>query len=177
LQQHYTAAVNEGALPGTIIFGLETEDDDVTAKTDIEYFIVSGDDHGRFQIKKNGELYVARKLDRESVASYQLNVAATDGTFIASCRVTIEILDDNDSPPVCSKFHYKEVISESALPGTYVLSVTATDADEGINAKQIFYLTGHQDRNVTGQRKGGKVHVGSPCAGRWHARMGMYQQG
>jgi hypothetical protein len=44
LQQHYTAAVNEGALPGTIIFGLETEDDDVTAKTDIEYFIVSGDD-------------------------------------------------------------------------------------------------------------------------------------
>ena len=142
LQQHYTAAVNEGALPGTIIFGLETEDDDVTAKTDIEYFIVSGDDQGRFQIKKNGELYVARKLDRESVASYQLSVVATDGTFIASCRVSIEILDDNDSPPVCSKFHYKETVSESALPGTYILSVTATDADEGINAKQIFYLTG-----------------------------------
>jgi protocadherin Fat 1/2/3 len=76
-------------------------------------------------------------LDRESVASYQLKVVATDGTFITSCRVTIEILDDNDSPPVCSKFHYKDTVSESALPGTYILSVTATDADEGINAKQV----------------------------------------
>ena len=141
-QQHYTAAVNEGALPGTIIFALETEDADLTAKTDIEYFIVSGDDLGRFQIKKNGELYVARKLDRESVASYQLNVMATDGTFVTSCRVTIEILDDNDSPPVCSKYYYKEIVSENAQPGTYILSVTASDADEGSNAKQIFYLTG-----------------------------------
>ena len=157
LQQHYTAAVNEGALPGTIIFALETEDADVTAKTEIEYFIVSGDENGRFQIKKNGELYVARKLDRESVAAYHLNIAATDGTFMASCRVTIEILDDNDSPPVCSKFHYNEVISENALPGTYVLSVTATDADEGINAKQIFYLTGESSEAFSIDRDSGII--------------------
>jgi protocadherin Fat 1/2/3 len=141
-QKHYTAAVNEGALPGTIIFALETEDKDIVAKTDVEYFITSGDDLGRFQVKKNGEVYVARKLDRETVSSYHLNVMATDGTFVTSCKVTIEILDDNDSPPVCNQNFYREVISESVHPGTYILSITATDADEGSNARQIFYLTG-----------------------------------
>ena len=55
------------------------------------------------QIKKNGELYVSRPLDREVVSSYRLEVSLTDGVFVSSCRVSIEILDDNDSPPVCQR--------------------------------------------------------------------------
>ena len=55
------------------------------------------------QVKKNGELYVSRPLDRELVSSYRLEVAVTDGVFVSRCKVTIEILDDNDSPPVCQR--------------------------------------------------------------------------
>ena len=54
-------------------------------------------------MKKNGELYVSRPLDRELVSSYRLEVSVTDGVFVSRCRVTIEILDDNDSPPVCER--------------------------------------------------------------------------
>ena len=55
------------------------------------------------QVKKNGEVYVSRPLDRELVSSYRLEVSVTDGVFVSNCKVTIEILDDNDSPPVCER--------------------------------------------------------------------------
>lgn len=80
--------MNEGALPGTIIFGLVTEDKDRVAINEPEFAIVGGDPLGQFQVKKNGEVYVARGLDRESVSSYRLEISATDGTFVARCKVT-----------------------------------------------------------------------------------------
>ena len=54
-QRHYTAAVNEGALPGTIIFQLDTEDKDENggggeSDSAVEFFIVSGDPLGQFQV-------------------------------------------------------------------------------------------------------------------------------
>jgi hypothetical protein len=38
---------------------------------------------------------VAKPLDRESVSNYILDVTATDGKFIATTKVTIDILDAN----------------------------------------------------------------------------------
>ena len=47
-QRHYSAAVNEGALPGTIVFQLMTEDPDQVAKTRVDYFIRDGDAQAQF---------------------------------------------------------------------------------------------------------------------------------
>ena len=101
------------------------------------------------QVKKNGEVYVARQLDRETVSSYKLVVKASDGTFITYCKISIEILDDNDSPPQCDKQNYKRTFPEDIGPGTELLTFLATDADEGSNAKQIFYLTGESSGNFS----------------------------
>ena len=54
-QRHYSAAVNEGALPGTIIFALLTEDADEVAVTEPEFFVVSGDPLGQFQVGKRDQ--------------------------------------------------------------------------------------------------------------------------
>ncbi len=94
------------------------------------------------QVKKNGEVYVSRRLDREEKSSYRLEVAATDGVFVSRCRVGIEILDDNDSPPVCASPQYEADVEENAPSGALVATVLASDADEGINARQIFSLAG-----------------------------------
>ena len=141
-QRHYEAAVNEGALPGTIIFQLQMADADRDIKNPVDFFISSGDDIGQFQIKENGEMYVSQALDRETVAQYKMEITATDGAFVSKCRVTIEILDDNDSPPFCTKYFYRENILENILPGSPILTVTATDADEAQNANKIFSLSG-----------------------------------
>jgi protocadherin Fat 1/2/3 len=141
-QRLYTAAVNEGALPGTIIFQLQTTDADTAVERHVEFAITGGDPLGQFQIKQNGEMYVARSLDREARAQYRMEVSATDGVFVTTCRVTVEILDENDSPPVCSRYSYRSEVVESVSPGTVLLTVTATDADEGRNARQAFSITG-----------------------------------
>lgn len=108
-----------------------------------------------FQIKKNGEMFVSRRLDRETISSYRLEVAVTDGTFVSTCRVTIEILDDNDSPPVCSKLYSKTTLFENVNPGSFVFNIEAKDADEGANAKQIFYLTGDGAESFSLDRESG----------------------
>ena len=94
-------------------------------------------------------MYVARELDRETVSSYKLVVKVTDGTFIAYCKISIEILDDNDSPPICEKRSYKRTYPENISPGTELLTILATDADEGSNAEQLFYLTGESSGNFS----------------------------
>lgn len=141
-QRLYSAAVNEGALPGTIIFQLQTTDGDTANQRRVHFFISGGDPQGRFQIKQNGEVYVARTLDREETPQYRLDVMATDGLFVTNCRVSIEILDDNDSPPVCTKYNYRMEVSEAISPGTRILAVTADDRDEGQNARQLYSLSG-----------------------------------
>ena len=147
-QRLYTAAVNEGALPGTIIFQLQTTDADTAMESHVEFAITTGDPLGQFQIKQNGEVYVARSLDREARAQYRMEVSATDGVFVSMCRVTIEILDDNDSPPVCSRYSYRHEVVESITPGTTLITVTATDADEGHNARQIFSISGGETADL-----------------------------
>ena len=138
----YTAAVNEGALPGTVIFQLQVTDADKDIRSDIMYFISNGDLNGQFQVKRNGEVYVAGALDRETRKDYRLEIVATDGLYVAHTKVLIELLDENDSPPVCIQYEYVERISENLLPGTNILTITATDADEEQNARQSFSLSG-----------------------------------
>ena len=141
-QRHYSAAVNEGALPGTIVFQLMTEDPDQVAKTRVDYFIRDGDAQAQFGIRSNGEVYVARPLDREMQSINKLTVVAADGTFVTDAKVTIEILDDNDNPPECVRSAYQFKISEDTLPGYVLDKIKVTDKDEGINAKQAFILNG-----------------------------------
>ena len=141
-QLHYNAAVNEGALPGTIIFQLMTEDADQVAKTKVDYYIRSGDLNGQFSIKSNGEVYVSKPLDREVQSMYKFKVVASDGTFVNEAKVTIEILDDNDNPPECKKSSYDLKVLEDTNAGFVLAKMEVTDKDEGVNAKQVFYLSG-----------------------------------
>lgn len=99
----YQAAVNEDAYQGTILMTLTTIDKDVVPNTDIQYYIINGDPEGKFKVRKNGDIFVNRPLDRETVPWYKLIVAATDGGFVSTATVTVDILDDNDNNPVCEK--------------------------------------------------------------------------
>lgn len=141
----YMGTVSESALPGTVVLELSTTDADIGLDTAVEYYILSGDSQSQFQIRNTGELYVAKDLDREIIPDYTLDIIATDGTFTTHTTAHLRILDANDNPPYCLKYHYKESLSEGIHPGSFVLSVLATDADEAENSKLRFYLTGDGD--------------------------------
>ncbi|XP_050293822.1 fat-like cadherin-related tumor suppressor homolog isoform X3 [Anthonomus grandis grandis] len=141
-QPFYESAVNEDALPGTVLQTLATTDADVDLTTPVEFYIISGDPSSQFQIRQTGELYVAKSLDREKTDTYNLDILVTDGLFTDTTKVAVAILDANDNPPYCLKYRYRQVLSEGILPGSFVLSVLATDIDGPDHSKLKYVLSG-----------------------------------
>lgn len=99
----YSGAVNEDALPGTIILVVKATDADIAPNNMVTYHIAGGDVLGQFGVRRSGEIFVNKLLDREEEAYYQLTVLATDGAYVTTAAVTINILDANDNAPVCEQ--------------------------------------------------------------------------
>ncbi|KAH7969855.1 hypothetical protein HPB52_022376 [Rhipicephalus sanguineus] len=98
---------------------------------------LGGNEEGKFMIDcEHGFIKLARPLDRERCASYNLTVQVTDGSAKATAMVHVEVLDANDNWPVFSESLYQVEVSESSSPGTEILQLTATDADED---QRLFY--------------------------------------
>lgn len=90
----------------------------------------------------SGELS-ARPLDRETQPRYQLVITAQDRgspPLSGSCNITVTVEDQNDNDPRFSKLRYTATILEDVEVGTPVLTVKASDADLGINAKLVYSL-------------------------------------
>ncbi|XP_052793607.1 protocadherin Fat 1-like isoform X3 [Mya arenaria] len=129
-REHYQAAVNEDAYEGTILMTLTTVDKDLTFTSETHYYITEGDPEGKFRIRADGDVFVNGQLDRERVPRYKLTVAATDGAFVTTATLTIDILDANDNTPVCHKPVYDESVSEDVTPSWVISTLKASDADE-----------------------------------------------
>jgi len=63
----------------------------------------------------------------------------------ASATVTVMIDDINDHVPVFTQSIYRAVMSESYGVGASIISISATDADTGSNARLLYSLR-EQDR-------------------------------
>lgn len=138
----YDGAINEDALPGTVILQLETTDNDTDLTSILTYYIISGDPKAQFQIRSTGEIYVSKNLDREEISFYKLTIVVTDGVFTDTTEVNIDILDANDNPPYCLRHRYRHILSEGVNPGSYILTVMASDKDDSDHSKLKFILTG-----------------------------------
>lgn len=92
---------------------------------------------------RTGEL-TARPLDREAQARYLLQITATDRgspvTYQGTCNISIAVEDQNDSNPRFEQSKYMATVAEDVAVGTPILTVKATDADIGTNAKIVYSL-------------------------------------
>jgi Cadherin domain. len=86
--------VNEDALPGTVLLTLSISDAD-SDPAPSTFYITQGDTHAQFAIRSTGEVYVTRALDREAQDSYSLTVLVTDGKFVSTAQLDVDILDAN----------------------------------------------------------------------------------
>ncbi|XP_053312733.1 protocadherin-16 [Spea bombifrons] len=93
------------------------------------------------------ELVVNSDLDRENRSSYSLTLEAYDGgspSRSSQMRLDVSVLDINDHAPVFNQSRYQALISESLPPGSSVLQVYATDADEGQNGEVTYEINRRQ---------------------------------
>ncbi|XP_028271940.1 protocadherin alpha-3-like isoform X10 [Parambassis ranga] len=92
----------------------------------------------------SAELVLQKALDREKQAVIELTLAAIDGgkpSKTGTLQVKVNVLDVNDNPPIFTKSLYKVQVVENANIGTPLLTMSATDLDEGANAQIIYSFT------------------------------------
>lgn len=96
----------------------------------------------------SGVIRTNKGLDRESVATYELEAIAIDRgspTLSSSVPVTIRIEDINDSPPAFDSDKIVLYIAENSPIGSTVGEIHAKDPDEGVNAIVQYSIIGGED--------------------------------
>uniref|UniRef100_A0A8C4U3E9 Cadherin-1 n=1 Tax=Falco tinnunculus TaxID=100819 RepID=A0A8C4U3E9_FALTI len=92
---------------------------------------------GVFTIEREtGWLEVTKPLDREEIDKYILfshAVSANGQPVEDPMEIIITVTDQNDNRPIFTKQVFVGYIEENAKPGTSVMTVNATDADDGVN--------------------------------------------
>ncbi|KAJ8279940.1 hypothetical protein COCON_G00070060, partial [Conger conger] len=112
-------------------------------------YVLNGDGAGSlFLIDENsGDIHATKRLDREEKAYYTLRAQAvnkfTNHPLEPESEFIIKIHDINDNEPKFSKETYMATVPEMSDVGTYVLNVTASDADDetyGNSAKLVYSI-------------------------------------
>ncbi|NWU97176.1 PCDGA protein, partial [Upupa epops] len=130
-------------------FPLDEADDPDSGPNSVQKYELSGDEHFSLAVQEGSsgdrrpELVLAKALDREEAAFHELVLRASDGgdpvrTGTALIRVTV--VDANDNAPVFSQSVYTVLVPEDLPVGTVLVTVTATDADEGINGHVKYFM-------------------------------------
>ncbi|KAM3613454.1 uncharacterized protein V6R79_026367 [Siganus canaliculatus] len=111
------------------------------------------------------DLLLENKLDREKQKEMNLLLTALDGGSpqrSGSVVIHVTVLDANDNAPVFSQAVYKASLPENSPVDTVVVTVSATDADEGVNG-DVTYHFGHvsdEDFNIFSiDPKSGEIKV------------------
>ncbi|KAM8847872.1 protocadherin beta-16-like [Synchiropus picturatus] len=90
------------------------------------------------------EMILNKPLDREHIEHISLILTALDGgepQMSGTMQIIITVLDVNDNTPVFTEALYKASLNEDAPVGTVVVTVTATDTDQGSNGKITYSLS------------------------------------
>ncbi|XP_077866254.1 uncharacterized protein LOC100329017 [Saccoglossus kowalevskii] len=155
----FTGAVDvyEDALVDSLVIGIgaNTQDSDLSPHDIVEYRITSvtpSSGTNSFSLDPvTGELRLAKQLDREEEATYDIVIEIEDGGGVVETdTLTVTVLDINDNTPVCLQTAYSVQVLENTTPFTAVtdLDLTCTDPDDGTNGDLIYSV--NQPNPATG---------------------------
>ncbi|XP_042746924.1 protocadherin-16-like [Lagopus leucura] len=154
-KQHSTFQIPEHTPVGSR-FPLDPAFDADSGLLNTQGYVIKGDNVGqafRLETRRgpNGVLYldlvVSNVLDRENRSSYSLVLEAYDGgSPPRSSQMTLDVSvqDINDNAPTFNQSRYHTLISENLKPGSSILQVFASDADEGDNGDVIYEINRRQ---------------------------------
>ncbi|KAM8902414.1 protocadherin Fat 3-like isoform 10-T12 [Spinachia spinachia] len=143
-QPEYQAEITEKAVMGTSVTTVSA-----ASQSTLTYDIKQGNTDQVFQLNQySGVISTQKSLDYETTGSYILIVQATNMAGMASnVTLIIQVVDENDNPPVFQQLHYHGSISEAAPVNSLVLNsddsplvIKATDADRNQNALLVYQI-------------------------------------
>ncbi|XP_053285327.1 protocadherin beta-16-like [Pleuronectes platessa] len=100
--------------------------------------------------RKYCELVLDKELDREEKEELMLLLTAFDGGSpqrSGTVVIHVTVLDANDNVPVFSQAVYKASLPENSSLDTLVTTISATDADDGLNSEVTYAFDHVSDEN------------------------------
>ncbi|XP_060905084.1 protocadherin gamma-A11-like [Labrus mixtus] len=147
--------IQESAVKGARFLLDEAHDGDIGENT-VQGYSLQQNDHFKLNVKtkgsgrKYGELFLDKELDREDKRELMLLLTAFDGGSprrSGTVVIHVIVLDANDNVPVFSQTVYKASLPENSPLDTLVITVSATDADEGLNGEITYGFDDVSDDN------------------------------
>ncbi len=138
-------------------FPIESAEDLDVGSHSLKSYALSNNAYFRLNVKtledgkKVPELIVDKQLDREKQPVHKLILTALDGGDpVKSGTILIQVLvqDTNDNEPKFEQSQYKASVQESTVFGSSILTVKATDLDEGINGEIQYFFGVRTPDNV-----------------------------
>nr|XP_055033303.1 protocadherin alpha-8-like isoform X13 [Misgurnus anguillicaudatus] len=148
--------IAESAFPGER-FTLPSAFDADVGSNSVKSYKLSPNEYFSLDVQSGGEqsvsaeLVLQKALDREKQPVIQLTLTAVDGgkpPRSGTSQIVINVKDVNDNMPVFTQSLYKARITENAPPGTSVITVQASDSDEGLNGEITYSFISHDDDNI-----------------------------
>uniref|UniRef100_A0A1A7WNV2 Protocadherin-19 n=1 Tax=Iconisemion striatum TaxID=60296 RepID=A0A1A7WNV2_9TELE len=149
----YTVNVMENSPINTLVIDLNATDPDEGTNGEVVYSFnsyVTEKTREAFKIDpRTGIITVNGVLDYESTQIYEIDVQAKDlgpNSIPAHCKVTVNVMDTNDNPPVISLLSLNTEmveVSENAQRGYVIALVRVSDKDSGANGKVQCRLQGN----------------------------------
>ncbi|ALC40498.1 shg [Drosophila busckii] len=147
----YAPSVKEEQPERTYVFKVEAVDPD--PNQEITYSIVqSAFDRPKFLINpQSGVIVTIHTFDRDEPIHEKfvfVTVQATDNgrpPLDDVCTFNVTIEDINDNPPVFNKAHYDESMSENTQLDAVVMSISASDFDDGNNSIIMYEILRERD--------------------------------
>ncbi|XP_078025745.1 uncharacterized protein LOC117260839 [Epinephelus lanceolatus] len=133
-------------------FSIEEAHDADIGQNAVQRYSLQKNDNFILAVDSNKvELVLENKLDREMQKEINLLLTALDGGSpqrSGTVVIHVTVLDANDNAPVFSQAVYKASLPENSPPDTLVITVSAIDADEGVNGDVTFDLSHVSDDDV-----------------------------
>ncbi|KAL2779058.1 protocadherin gamma-A5 isoform 1 precursor [Daubentonia madagascariensis] len=146
--------VNENAAAGTRLVLPFARDADVGVNS-LQSYQLSTNLHFSLDVisgtngQKYPELVLEQPLDREKETVHDLLLTALDGgdpVLSGTTHIRVMVLDANDNAPLFTQSEYRVSVPENIPVGTQLLTLTATDPDEGINGKLTYSFRNEDDK-------------------------------
>ncbi|XP_067455371.1 protocadherin gamma-A11-like isoform X40 [Thunnus thynnus] len=147
--------IHESAVKGSRFLLDEAHDGDI-GENAVQSYSLQQNEHFSLNVKtkgggrKYGELVLDKELDREDKKELTLLLTAFDGGSpqrSGTVVIHVTVLDANDNVPVFSQTVYKASLPENSPLDTIVLTVSATDADEGMFGEVTYGFDHVSDEN------------------------------
>ncbi|XP_051810290.1 protocadherin gamma-A11-like [Acanthochromis polyacanthus] len=167
-EDSFKIEIHESADKGARFLLDEAHDADIGENT-VQSYVLRQNDHFKLNIntkdggRKYCELVLDKELDREDKKEIELLLTAFDGGSpqrSGTVVIHVTVLDANDNVPVFTETVYKASLPENSPVDALVITVSATDADEGLYSEITYGFKHVSGQNVFSLNpKTGEVRV------------------